>query len=80
MKSEAEPDVLGRNRLLGFKGYLTRKRFQIGAQNRLGIRFWGSSFWDHFLDQFWVIAGVIFRTVLGPNRAKKEPRWVQDGH
>ena len=35
---------------------------------------------DHFLDHFWVISGAIFGTVLGPTRAKKEPRWAEDGH
>ena len=80
MKSEAEPEVLGQNRLLGFSGYLTRKSFQIGAQNHLRIQHVGGSFLDLFLDNFGVFFGVIFGTVLGPDRAKKEPRWVQDGH
>ena len=35
---------------------------------------------DHFWDNFWVISGAIFENVLGPHRAKKEPRWVQEGH
>ena len=79
MKSEAEPEVLGQNRMLGFRGYLTRKLFQIGAQNHLKIQHFGDSFLDIFLDHFWVLFGVIFGTVLGPDRAKKEPKWVQDG-
>ena len=80
MKSEAEPEVLGRNRLLGFRGYLTRKWSQIGAQNHLRIQHVGGSFLDLFVDHFWVLFEVIFGTFLGPNRAKKEPRWAQEGH
>ena len=72
MKSEAEWSVPGINRLLGFRGYLTRKLFQIGAQNHLRIQHFGGSFLDHLLDNVWVFVGVIFGTVLGPDRAKKE--------
>ena len=80
MKSEAESEVLWYNRLFGFRGYLTQKWSQLGAQNHLKIQHVGDSFLDLFLDHLLVLSGVIFGTVLGPNRAKKEPRWDQEGH
>ena len=73
------PNGPGQFALLSFRGHLTPKWSQIGAQNRLRIQLFGGSFFDHFLDHFWVIFGAIFGTVLGPDRAKKEPRWVQEG-
>ena len=80
MKSEVERWLPGGNGLLIFRGHLTAKWSQIGAQNRLRIHLVGGSFLDTFLDHFWVILGAIFGTVLGPDRAKNEPIWFQEGH
>ena len=51
------------------------KWFQIGAQKRPGIHFWGGSFFDHFFDYFWVISGAIFEPFWDQIR----PRRSQDG-
>ena len=81
MKSEAESKVLGQNRMLGFRGYLTRKLRQIGAQNHLKIQHVGDSFLDFFLDNFWILFGALklFMALLGPSWLLPGPSWSQNG-
>ena len=50
--------------MLSFRGHLTPKWSQIGAQNRPVIQRVVGSFLDHLLDHFWVLFGAIFGTVL----------------